>query len=104
MGDFNIMTFIRGTLDEFKTWHNKEKARQGIPPEGKIGEVEGVPAPNNQRTYNVTAPIVNPQNKDEVAWKTTQSEIPQGKQSLSEEEFKILKWVDDKETGSEKGL
>ena len=62
------MEIYRGTLEEFKEWHTAAKIAENIPPEGRIGFVNGVPAPNNQRTFNVADPIQNPDKSNDYYW------------------------------------
>lgn len=70
MGNNGIMTAIyhRGTLAQFTTWHNAAKLEEGIPPEGRIGYVLGIPAPNNARTYNYSETIQNPGGGNNYLW------------------------------------
>lgn len=86
------MTYVRGTKDEFESWHTKEKARQGIPPEGKVGEVEGVLSPNTQRTYAITEPVKNPTNSEDIIWKTTIDQAPKDKSILTDSDARQLAW------------
>ena len=63
------MTFRRGTLAEFNTWHDAAMIRANIPtPYGRIGFVKGVPAPDNQRTMVVSRAILHPSNADDYIW------------------------------------
>lgn len=60
--------FHRGTLDQFDTWHDAAKNLAAIPAEGKIGNVNGIPAPQNQRTIAVSEAIAHPINNDDYIW------------------------------------
>ena len=62
------MTYHRGTLEEFNTWHDTAKITEGITAEGKIGFIGGVPAPNNQRTMAYSEVIQNPDSSDDYIW------------------------------------
>ena len=42
--------YNKGTLEQFNEWHDRVKILEGITPEGKVGFVDGVPAPDRQRT------------------------------------------------------
>lgn len=57
-----------GTLAEFNTWHETAMAAEGITPEGKIGFINGEPAPTAQRTIAYSAPYKNPNKEDEYMW------------------------------------
>lgn len=86
--------FIRGTLDEFKAWHEKAKIKYGIPPEGKIGFIDGVPAPDNQRTYEFVDVITNPKDDKDHIWETD-SDIAVGKVPLTKADIDNLEWFKD---------
>ena len=45
------------TLAEFNTWHDVAKASEGIINNGKVGCVNGVLAPDNQKTVAYSKPI-----------------------------------------------
>lgn len=83
------MTYHRGTLAEFNTWHQVAKVAAGIPAEGRIGSVNGKPAPDNQRTTAVSRVIIHPTNKDDYIW--SYGEYPDG-DDLSISEVKALGW------------
>lgn len=65
MGD---VMYYTGTLEEFNSWHDEVKIAEGIPPEGKIGYVNGLPAPDNQRTYAYSEATLHPQNVNSYIW------------------------------------
>lgn len=60
--------YHRGTLAQFNTWHETANAAEGITPEGKIGFVDGKPAPNNQRTTAYSSAQANPNKVDDYVW------------------------------------
>ncbi len=60
--------FQRGALVEFNTWHDAIKIREDIPAEGKINFVNGVPAPDKQRTTAFSEPIPHPTIEDDYIW------------------------------------
>lgn len=60
--------YQRGTLEDFKVWHEKTKQSYGIPPEGMVGYVNGHPAPGNQRTINYTEATQNPDKSNDYIW------------------------------------
>lgn len=62
------MTYHRGTLAQFDTWHTAAKTSAGITPEGKVGFVNGVPAPDKQRTIAYSEAIAHPSNVDDYIW------------------------------------
>lgn len=63
------MSYYRGTLAEFNTWHDAAMVSEGIIlPDGKIGYVKGVPAPDNQRTIAYSSTILHPANADDYIW------------------------------------
>ena len=54
--------YHRGTLSQFNTWNDAAKVLEGIPPGGRIGYVNGVPAPQNQRTTDCSEAKPHPTN------------------------------------------
>lgn len=58
-----------GTLAEYTTEHDAIKVRRGIPAGGRIGNVNGVPAPDKPRTTHYSKPIAHPTNADSYIWK-----------------------------------
>ena len=62
------MTYNRGTLAEFTTWHDAAKIAEDIPEGGKIGCVNGIPAPDNQRTMEYSEVIPHTVNADDYIW------------------------------------
>lgn len=60
--------YHRGTLAQFNTWHEVAMAAEGITPEGKIGFVDGEPAPQNQRTTAYSSTTQNPDKTDDYVW------------------------------------
>jgi hypothetical protein len=91
MGGDNIMTYHRGTWTEFNSWHEAAKLAEGIPPEGKIGFVNGVPAPDNQRTTEYSSAIAHPVNEDYYIWLFGAYPM-QGKDVLSDEDVRAVGW------------
>jgi hypothetical protein len=63
-----IMTYNRGTIEEFNLWHQMAMAAENIPTEGRIGFVNGVPAPQNQRTIAYSSAIPHPTGGDDYIW------------------------------------
>ena len=68
MGDSFTVMYHRGTLSQFNSWHATAMAAEGIPPEGKVGYINGEPAPTAQRTVAYSAAIQNPDKSDEYCW------------------------------------
>jgi hypothetical protein len=61
--------YNRGTLAQFNSWHNTAMAAENIPnPEGKIGYVNGQPAPDSQRTTAYSQAIQHPLGGDDYIW------------------------------------
>lgn len=61
--------YHRGTLAEFNSWHIAAMEAEDIPvPGGKIGFINGVPAPDSQRTTSYSAAIQNLNNSDDYIW------------------------------------
>lgn len=85
------MTYHRGTLEEFNAWHENVKILEGIPIDGKIGNVSGVPAPNNQRTMTYSDPISHPVNEDDYIWGYGKYS-DENKEILTISDVKILGW------------
>ena len=83
------MTFNRGTLEEFTTWHEQVKLSEEIPPEGKIGFVNGIPAPLNQRTMSYSKTIAHPVNNNDYIW--YYGDYPSGEE-LTLEQVQTLGW------------
>lgn len=88
MGHYNIMTYHRGTLLEFNTWHDVVKIKEGLP---KVGYVNGQPAPNNQETTAYSSATQNPDESDDYVWRYGAYPIV-GKQDLSQADIDNLKW------------
>lgn len=87
------MTFHRGTLEEFNIWHDAIKISKDISEEGKIGFVNGVAAPENQRTVAYSMLILHPANENDYAW--AYGDYPGEKASLSRQEVKTLGWFEE---------
>ena len=56
---------IFNTIEEFNTAHEAAKILAGLP---KVGFVNGVPAPNNQQTLEVTYAKPHPTNDTVIAY------------------------------------
>lgn len=83
--------FHRSTLAEFNAWHKTAMLSEGIPPEGRIGYVNGVLAPDNQRTMAYSDPITHPVNTDDCIWHY--GEYPDTKKTvLSQEDTVAVGW------------
>lgn len=59
------MTYYRGTLEEFTTWHLQAMAAEGLP---KIGYVDNSPAPENQATIAYSDNVQNPNGTNDYIW------------------------------------
>ncbi len=81
--------YLKGTIEEFEVWHATAKELEGIPPEGKVGYVNGVPAPNNQRTTAYSDAIKHP-TEELYVWKA--GAYPMGGELLTLEQVKNLGW------------
>lgn len=66
---------MRGTFAEYTLEHDADCIANGIIPPGKIGYINGVPAPNNQRTIAMYDAFQNPDGSDDYIWKYTQQEL-----------------------------
>jgi len=85
------MTYHRGTLAKFNTWHSAALVSAGIGAEGRIGLVKGYLAPNNQRTTTYSSVISHPSNADDYIW--GYGNYPDGeKTSLTRTEVKTAGW------------
>lgn len=62
------MMYYRGTLAEFTVWHDAAKIAEGIPIDGRVGVIVGIPVPQNQRTTAYAIAIPHPVNKDDYIW------------------------------------
>lgn len=60
--------YNRGTLAEFTVWHEAVKVSEGIIGDGRVGDVRGVPAPQNQRTTTYSIAIPHPINTNDYIW------------------------------------
>ena len=60
--------YQRGTLAEFNIWHTAAKTSAGILSGGTIGMVNGVSAPDNQRTMSYSKAEPHPVNVDDYIW------------------------------------
>ena len=60
--------YNRGTKAEFDAWHAAAMAAEGITPQGKVGFVDGRPAPENQRTTAYSSALKNPNGSDDYIW------------------------------------
>lgn len=87
--------YIRGKLKDFKEWHDAVKAANDIPPEGKIGYVNGQPAPQNQRTTAYVEAIQSPEKTDDYIWQADAHEELKKEDAveLSQEDVENLDWV-----------
>ena len=84
------MTYHRGTLEEFNTWHSAAMINDEIPiPDGRIGFVNGIPAPNNQRTVAYSSAVLHPSNAGDYIW--AYGDYPDG-ESLTLIEVKTMGW------------
>lgn len=82
------MTYYRGTLEEFNTWHDAVKITEAMP---KIGYINGQPAPENQQTVAYCEAIQNPDRSNDYIW--TYGKYPiQGRQVLNQTNIDNLKW------------
>lgn len=82
------MIFHRGTLEEFNIWHDAVKIAEGYP---KIGYINGIPAPQNQKTVAYSAAVSHPSNINDYIW--ADGKYPRiGHSMLSLEEVKVLGW------------
>lgn len=84
------MTYHRGTLEEFNVWHDAVKILEEITSEGKIGFVNGVAAPDNQRTVAYSLKIAHPINDNDYIW--SYGSYVSGKDSLSLSDVKLAGW------------
>lgn len=64
------MTYYRGTLAQFTDWETSCRVTEGIPLDGsgKVNQVNGVDAPNNQKTIEYCKCIPNPNDAQDVMW------------------------------------
>lgn len=88
------MSYHRGTLAEFNTWHDATKLAEGLP---KVGSVNGTPAPGNQQTVAYSDAIAHPTNPDDYIWQDGKYPI-EGKTMLSQSEVETLGWFPSEET------
>lgn len=88
------MTYQRGTIAEFNAWHSLAMVAEEIPPEGRIGMVNGIAAPQNQRTMAYSNAIQNPVGGDDYIWLYGKY-IDTLKPALTLEEAKIAGWFVD---------
>lgn len=86
------MTYHRGTLDEFDVWYNAVKLSENITVDGKVGFVNGVAAPDNQRTTEYSTPIKHPVNQDEYIWQYGGYRVG-NRNVLTKSEVKSLGWL-----------
>lgn len=82
------MSYHRGTLAEFNTWHDTVKTDEGLP---KVGNQNGIPAPQNQQTIAYCDPIPHSVNVDDYIWIDGKYPI-EGESMLSLAEVKVLGW------------
>ena len=85
------MTYHRGTFAEFNTWHNAAMLAEGITEEGRVGFINGIPAPDSQRTTAYSESYLHPTNEDDYVW-TYGSHIDVEKTSSSQSEVEALGW------------
>ena len=85
--------YNRGTLAQFQAWHNTAMAAENIPnPEGKIGYVNGQPAPDSQRTTAYSQTIQHPLGGDDYIWLCGNYCT---NKNLDLEQVKLLGWFND---------
>lgn len=82
------MTYHRGTIEEFNTWHAIALYSEGLP---KIGYVNGQPAPQNQQTTSYSNAIQNPNKTNDYVWAYGKYPIV-NKAVLTEAAYKALNW------------
>ena len=83
--------YHRGTLQHFNTWHTAAKLAYGIPAQGLIGNVNGQPAPSNERTTAYVDAIQNPNKSNDYIW--PYGAYPDGlKVQLSQYDVDNLNW------------
>ena len=69
MGSNIIIMYNRGTLAQFNIWHEAAMASEEIVlPNGKVGYINGIEAPTNQRTIAYSEAIPHPINNDDYIW------------------------------------
>lgn len=63
--------YYQGTLEQYNIWHTWvcHEDRANIPEEGKINFVNGVAAPDKQRTIRYSRTIAHPENEDDYIFK-----------------------------------
>lgn len=84
--------YHRGSLQEFNAWHDAAKIIENIPAEGRIGYVNDIPAPENERTFSYSYTIQNPNLSDDYIWLYGDYPID-GKEVLSYDNFINLGWL-----------
>lgn len=87
-----VVMYHRGSLQEFTAWHDAAKITENIPAEGRIGYVNGILAPQNERTYIYATVIQNPDLSDDYIWPYGDHPID-GKNVISYDDFINLGWV-----------
>ena len=85
------MTYHRGTLAEFNAWHAPIKITEGIVGDGRVGCINGVEHPENQRTTSYATTIPHPINTDDYIW--YYGDYPDAeKTSLSQSDVEAAGW------------
>lgn len=84
--------YNRGNLAEFELWHIFVMNEEGISPkDGRVGMVDGVPAPQNQRTVAYSEAIRHPSGTDDYIW--LYGDYPdEQKDDLSEDDARNAGW------------
>ncbi len=91
--------YHKGTLSDFNKWHEAVKVDEGIPPDGRIGFVNGKPAPNNQRTMHYSMPVKHPRDTDSYVW-LHGDHADRKKTKLTKEKAKTDGWFSEDEEKS----
>ncbi len=84
----NTVTYHRGTLEEFNTWHQQVKLIEDLP---KAGYRDDIPVPENQQTINYSEVIKNPLEDNDYIWMYGNYPI-EDKEVLSSGDILILNW------------
>jgi len=84
--------FLRGTLQQFESWHETAKISENIPQEGKVGYLKGKLAINRQKTINYSDAIKHPINENDYIWLCGNYCT---NENLDLEQVKLLGWFND---------
>lgn len=94
------MTYYRGTLADFTAWETDCRVSEEIPLDGsgKVGMVNGIPAPLDQKTMSWVGCIPNPNDANDVIWLADKYPPVETVESITYDEAVTLGFIEETNT------